>query len=86
MTVADFNSDLTMDDAIVVSGEKLDAIEAERRDNVAQFVRTNPDLYASEFKKIGSQSGFTVTFNFFAALFGPIWFGARGLWKWAVGF
>ncbi|EFL89259.1 proline/glycine betaine ABC transporter permease [Ahrensia sp. R2A130] len=90
MSVTDLAPDLkaetTMDDAIIVSAEKLDAIAAERREKVAEFVRTNPERYATEFQKIGSQSGFTATFNFFAALFGPIWFGGRGLWKWAVGF
>ncbi|NNF77955.1 MAG: ABC transporter permease subunit, partial [Rhizobiales bacterium] len=64
--------------------DKIAALEAERRERVAEFVRTSPDYYATEFKKIGGSPKFIATFNMFAGLFGPIWFGARGLWKWAL--
>lgn len=63
-----------------------DALEAERRSHVKDFVATHPEYYAEEFDKISKQSGFTFTFNSMAGLFGPIWFGARGLWSWAVAF
>ncbi|MEO0327508.1 MAG: ABC transporter permease subunit [Pseudomonadota bacterium] len=63
-----------------------DALEEDRRSQVETFARTNPEYYAQQFDKIGKQSAFTPTFNFFAGLFGPIWFGARGLWSWAVAF
>ncbi len=63
-----------------------DALEADRRSHVETFVRTNPGYYAEQFDKIGRQSNFTPTFNAMAGLFGPIWFGARGLWSWAVAF
>ena len=63
-----------------------DALEAERRSHVETFVSTHHDYYAREFDKIGRQAHFTLTFNLMAGLFGPIWFGARGLWSWAVGF
>ncbi len=66
--------------------DKIAELEQERRARVAEFVRTNPDYYADEFKKIGGSPKFTATFNLFAGLFGPIWFGARGLWKWALAF
>jgi len=59
---------------------------AERMSKVAEFVRTNPDYYAREFEKIGSQSKFTWTFNLWAGVLGPIWFGARGLWNWGLAF
>ena len=62
------------------------AYAAERRENIATFVRTNPDYYIAQFDKIGASSKFTATFNFFAGLFGPVWFGARGLWSWALPF
>ena len=54
-----------------------------RRAEVAAFVRTSTDYYVAQFDRIGDQSRFTPTFNLFAGLFGPIWFGARGLWTWA---
>jgi len=60
--------------------------DADRRQNIIKFVRTNPDYYIGNFDKIGGRSGFTATFNAMAGLFGPIWFGARGLWSWALPF
>jgi glycine betaine/proline transport system permease protein len=62
------------------------AYAAERRENIATFVRTNPDYYIANFDKIGASSKFTATLNILAAIFGPIWFGARGLWSWALPF
>ncbi|MGA9436468.1 MAG: ABC transporter permease subunit, partial [Roseobacter sp.] len=54
--------------------------------NIRSFVRTSPDYYIQNFDKIGASSRFTPTFNLMAGLFGPIWFGARGLWSWALPF
>ena len=55
------------------------AYAKERRENIRTFVRTNPDYYIAQFDKIGASSRFTPTFNAMAGLFGPVWFGARGL-------
>ena len=62
------------------------AYAAERRDNIREFVETSPDYYIEQFDKIGASSRFTPTFNLMAGLLGPIWFGARGLWSWALPF
>lgn len=62
------------------------AYATERRENIQTFVRTNPAYYISQFDRIGESAKFTATFNFFAGLFGPIWYGARGLWSWALPF
>ena len=62
------------------------AYAAERRENIRTFVRTSPDYYIHNFDKIGASSRFTPTFNAMAGLFGPVWFGARGLWSWALPF
>ncbi|MGC3937274.1 ABC transporter permease [Roseobacter sp. EG26] len=62
------------------------AYAAERRENIRTFVRTNPEYYITQFDKIGASAKFTATFNAMAGLFGPIWFGARGLWSWALPF
>ncbi len=51
-----------------------------------KFVATNPDYYRRQFARIGGRTGFTPTFNIFAALLGPVWFGARGLWNWGLPF
>ena len=62
------------------------AYAEERKDNIRTFVRTNPDYYITNFDKVGASARFTPTFNVMAGLFGPIWFGARGLWSWALPF
>ncbi len=62
------------------------AYASERRDNIRTFVRTNPDYYIRMFDKIGASSSFTPTLNIMAGIFGPVWFGARGLWNWALPF
>ena len=66
--------------------EAAKAYAVERTENIRKFVRTNPDYYIKMFDKIGASSQFVPTFNFFAGLFGPVWFGARGLWNWALPF
>ena len=48
--------------------------------SITQFAGTNGTYYASAFRKIQSNSGLTWSFNWAAALFGPIWAGGRGLW------
>ncbi|MEM9267524.1 MAG: ABC transporter permease subunit [Pseudomonadota bacterium] len=62
------------------------AYAQERKDNIRTFVRTNPDYYIANFDTVGASARFTPTFNVLAGLFGPIWFGARGLWSWALSF
>ena len=68
------------------NSEAAIAYAEERRENIRSFVRTNPDYYITNFNKIGSSSRFTPTFNLMAGIFGPVWFGARGLWSWALPF
>ncbi len=63
--------------------------EEKQEDNtklVQEFVETNPHYYESQFNKIGAKSGFALTFNFAAALLGPVWYGMRSLWKWGLPF
>lgn len=62
------------------------AYAEERRSNIRLFVRTSPDYYIRNFDRIGASSRFTPTFNWVAGLMGPVWFGARGLWSWALPF
>ena len=54
--------------------------------NLEIFVRTNTDYYSREFKRIGAKSGFITSFNLMATLLGPIWFGARNIWNYALAF
>ncbi len=78
----------------IVSSQLDDAIDfkvaekyAEQRcENIRTFVETNSDYYIAQFDKIGASARFTPTFNPTAGILGPVWFGARGLWKWALPF
>ncbi len=73
-----------LDDAIDFA--VVEKYAEERRENIRTFVQTNPDYYIAQFEKIGGSARFTPTFNAVAGLLGPIWFGARGLWMWALPF
>jgi glycine betaine/proline transport system permease protein len=53
---------------------------------ITRFVETNPQYYAERFEIIGAKTRFVWTFNWAAALLGPIWFGMRNLWKWGLPF
>ena len=67
----------------------LDGAPAEVEDRAAltaAFVGINSEYYEAQFRVIGSKSGFTWTFNPAAALLGPMWYGMRGIWNWALAF
>jgi glycine betaine/proline transport system permease protein len=66
--------------------EAVERETAERMERVEEFVRTNPEYYAKNFREIGAEAGFVKTFNFWAGILGPIWFDARGLWNWGLTF
>ena len=57
-----------------------------RSELIADFVKTNPDYYIKEFKKIGSKPSYSFSFNLYAAILGPVWFGMRNVWNWALTF
>jgi glycine betaine/proline transport system permease protein len=60
---------------------------AERIGNlVEEFVGNNASYYRKTFAYMMRAPGFCFTFNIIAALLGPVWFGARGLWSWFLGF
>ena len=73
-----------LDDAI--DSKIAEKYAAERQVNIRSFVQTNPDYYIRQFDKIGASARFTPTFNATAGILGPIWFGTRGLWMWALPF
>ena len=63
------------------------AIRNPSRDElITDFVKSNPDYYIKEFKKIGSKPTYSFSFNLFAFIFGPIWFGMRNVWNWTLAF
>ena len=55
--------------------------DAEKQVQIVSFVKTNVAYYERQFEKIGNHAGFAWTFNFWAAILGSIWFGARGSQK-----
>ena len=57
-----------------------------RSELIKNFVISSPEYYIDEFKKIGSKPSYSVSFNLFAALFGPMWFGLRNIWNYALAF
>lgn len=79
-------SGLKTNPALDTRNAAADALEEERRSQVETFTRTNPAYYETQFDVISRKAAFTPTFNLMAGLFGPVWFGARGLWNWAVAF
>jgi glycine betaine/proline transport system permease protein len=84
--MSDAAQDLGVNPLEDTESEAALAYAEERRENIRAFVRTSPDYYIGMFDKIGASSAFTPTLNLLAGLFGPIWFGARGLWNWALPF
>ncbi len=57
-----------------------------RSELITKFVKSNPEYYINEFKKIGSKPSYSFSFNFSAFLLGPIWFGMRNVWNYALAF
>lgn len=64
---------------------EADFVES-RNAAIREFVHSSPEYYVTQFTKIGAQSRFTPTINWMAGLLGPVWFGARSLWSWALAF
>ncbi len=59
----------------------------QRREELTRaFVGPNADYYVAQFAKLGERPDYRFTFNWAAALFGPLWFGMRGLWAWVLPF
>ena len=53
---------------------------------VEDFVGQSGSYYRKTFAYMMQAPGYRFTFNIAAALLGPVWFGARGLWSWFLSF
>lgn len=53
---------------------------------IDDFVGQGQGYYRRVFTYMMLAPGYRFTLNPAAAIFGPIWFGARGLWSWFLGF
>jgi len=72
--------------AQTVEGETMRDATQDRLATVSDFVVTNPDYYRARFHEIGGRASYVFSFNFWAFLLGPIWFGARSIWNWGLAF
>ncbi len=53
---------------------------------VDEFVGHDKDYYRRVFSYVMEAPGYRFTLNWAAGVLGPVWFGARGLWSWFLGF
>jgi glycine betaine/proline transport system permease protein len=77
-------NNLTTESVSENSPTHSERLSIDRKTQVAQFVRTNPDYYDDQFTRIGTDARFVWTFNLWAGVIGPIWFAARGMWNWGL--
>lgn len=61
-------------------------VTPELQAQIDQFTVQNSGYYRKQFALLGQVYGFKATFNFLAALFGPVWYGSRNLWGWVIPF
>tara|TARA_B100001248_G_scaffold202628_1_gene156813 strand:+ start:262 stop:1785 length:1524 start_codon:yes stop_codon:yes gene_type:complete len=61
-----------------------DPQQLQSSDLLPEFIGNNTEYYSSMFNKIGSTAKVTFTLNTAAAVFGSIFFAARGIWNWAL--
>lgn len=66
--------------------ENTIAFSPDEQQLLARFIGPNSAYYSNQFLVLGQVSGFRVTFNWAAAVCGPVWFGFRNLWNWVVPF
>ncbi len=60
------------------TAERLNAL-------IAEFTGRSQQYYQRVFSHMMQAPGYRFTLNMAAALLGPVWFGARGLWSWFLG-
>ncbi len=53
---------------------------------VSEFTGQSKSYYQQVFSYMMEAPGYRFTLNWAAGLLGPVWFGARGLWSWFLGF
>ncbi|MFY0594790.1 MAG: ABC transporter permease subunit [Cognatishimia sp.] len=70
-----------------MSNQDIQPETAERLNGlIGEFVESNQGYYKETFGYMMQAPGYRFTLNWIAGLLGPIWFGARGLWNWMLGF
>ena len=75
------------EDLSVVAASHIEVDRAALDASIKEFAGKNSDYYAASFHRIHSSTGsLPNTFNFFAALLGPLWAAARAIWGMFWGF
>jgi len=85
----DSDTDSTLDKAppAVTSAAEVEVDQAALADSIGDFTEHNSDYYIGAFQRIHETAGvLPSTFNWMAALVGPPWAAARGLWGFFWGF
>ncbi len=73
--------------ASVIAASDIEVDHASLDASIAEFAGKNGEYYAQQFHKIHSSTGLLPnTFNWMAAILGPIWASARGAWGMFWGF
>ncbi|MDH3218874.1 MAG: ABC transporter permease subunit [Gammaproteobacteria bacterium] len=71
----------------VVAASDIEVDHAQLDASINEFAGSGGDYYAKNFHRIHSSTGFLPnTFNWVAALLGPVWAAARGVWGMFWGF
>lgn len=58
----------------------------EREELVGRFTVTGGEYYRRQFRLIGGHSGYRPSFNPWAFVLGPIWYGSRSIWGFSLAF
>ena len=70
-----------------MSNQDIKPETAERLNGlIGQFVGSSEAYYKETFGFMMQAPGYRSTLNWVSGLLGPVWFGARGLWNWMLGF
>ena len=73
--------------ASVIAASDIEVDHASLDASIAEFASQNGDYYAKQFHRIHSSTGLLPnTFNWMAAILGPVWAAARGVWGMFWGF
>ncbi|SVC31228.1 uncharacterized protein METZ01_LOCUS284082, partial [marine metagenome] len=50
-------------------------------DEICDFIGRNSDYYIDQFDRLVDKPSYSWSFNWFAAIFGPVWLASRQLWN-----
>ena len=63
-----------------MASDTRSTLELDLSASIGRFAQANSDYYAAQFSRIQTSAHRCWSFNKAAALFGPLWAGARGAW------